>query len=238
LNIRQEVLEFLPDVVRGLYALIFLVAGLVGSSAGPLLSVGSTNGAPGATVNVAINYITDGTITGLNFDLLFSTNYLQTGTPVAGNAIPNPFFGFNTIAPGQLRILSIAFPTAVSSNGVVTYIPFVIASNAPDQLETLTFTNVAATDAGGNGVALPSANGVLAIVTPPQITGISSAGGVVHLTLTANASHQYQVQAATNLSAPQWITFTNLLTGPNPVFDDVSASNLPARFYRALIAPF
>ncbi len=237
MKFRRDVLKFRTIVVRALLALIFLFAGLAGSSAGPLLSVGPATGAPGSTVNVAVNFITDGTITGLNFDLLFSTNFLQTGTPVAGNAIPNPFFGYNTIAPGQLRILSIAFPTAVSSNGVVAVIPFIIATNAPDQLETLTFANVAATDAAANNVPLPTTNGALAIVTPPKITGISSARGVIHLTLGANASHQYQVQAATNLSAPQWMTFTNLLTGPNPVFDDTSASNLPMRFYRALIAP-
>ena len=225
------------NVIRSSCVVLLLFEGYATSSAGPLLSVGSTNGAPGATVIVPINFITDGTITGLNFDLLFGTNYLQTGTPTVGNAIPNPLFGYNLIAPGQLRILSIAFPTAVSSNGVIAYIPFIIASNAPDGVESLTFTNVAATDAAADNVPLPTNNGTLSIITPPRIAGISASNGVVQIALAANASYRYQIQAATNLATPQWLTLTDVLSGPNPVFADTNAVSFPVRFYRAFIAP-
>jgi hypothetical protein len=206
--------------------------------ASPLLSVVSTRGVPGGTVNVAINYTTDTNLTGLQFDLLFNTNYLQWGPPVRGDALSDQFLlGTNLIAPGQFRILVISSIRTPMSNGVVVYMPFTIASNAPDHDESLTFTNVSATDAAAEEVALPSTNGVLAVVVPPQISGfMPTSGGVMHLALAGSPGRNYIIQATTNLAAPQWLSFTNVLAGGNPVFDDATTSNFPVRFYRALVA--
>ena len=204
----------------------------------PLLSVGSTQGVPGSTVNVAINYTSDTNLTGMNFDLLFNTNYLQWEPVVRGNIPLDQFLlGTNLIAPGQFRVLIISSMRMPMSNGIVLYMPFTIASNAPDHDEPLTFTNVAATDAAAEEVALPTTNGVLAVVVPPQITGITPANsGRMHLALAGSPSRNYIIQATTNLAAPQWLSFSNVLAGSNSVFDDTTASNFPARFYRALVS--
>ena len=213
------------------------------ASAQSLLSVGSTQGLPGDTVNVTINFTGNSTtsptnITGMNFDLLFNTNYLQAGTPTVGDAIPNPFFGFNLIAPGDMRVLSLAFPTAPASNGVVAFIPFTIAPNAPGHDEPLVLTNIAATDANGIQEVLSPSNGVLSIIGPPLITQIiPTNGGAIHLVLSGRPTRNYFIQAATNLAAPQWQPFTNLVSGSNGVFEDVTATNFPTRFYRAQLAP-
>lgn len=206
--------------------------------AAPLLSVVSTQGIPGSTVNVAINYTTDTNLTGMNFDLLFSTNYLQWEPVIRGNIPPDQFLlGTNLIAPGQFRVLVISSMRMPICNGIVLYMRFTIASNSPDHNEPLTFTNVAATDAAAEEVALPTNNGVLAVVVPPQISGITPTdGGVMHLALTGSSGRNYVIQATTNLTAPQWLSFSNVLSGGNPVFDDATATNFPVRFYRAQVA--
>jgi hypothetical protein len=176
-------------------------------------------------------------VTGLQFDLLFNTNYLQLGPLVRGNALSDQFLGTNLIAPGQFRVLAISFINTPISNGVFVYMPFTIASNSPDHDEPLVFTNGFATDARAEAVALASSNGVLAVVVPPRISGITPTNGrAMHLALTGSPGRNYIIQAATNLAAPQWLSFTNVLTGGNPIFNDITASNFPVRFYRALIA--
>ena len=207
------------------------------AAAMPLLSVGSTQGIPGSTANVAINFTTDTNVTGVQFDLLFNTNYLQLGQLIRGNALSDQFLGTNLIAPGQFRVLAISFIDTPISNGVIVYMPFTIASNAPDHDEPLTFTNVFATDALAESVALSLSNGVLAVVVPPRISAIAPTnGGGMRLVLAGSAGRNYVIQAATNLAAPQWLPFTNILAGGSPVFDDVTASNSPLRFYRAQVA--
>jgi len=210
----------------------------VAAVASPLLSLVSTQGVPGSTVNVAINYSTDTNLTGIQFDLLFNTNDLQWGPPIRGNALSDQFLGTNLIAPGQFRILAISFVDTPISNGVFVYMPFTIATNAPDHDEPLTFTNVSATDAAAEAVTLPTTNGVLAVIVPPRISGITPTnGGVMHLALTGSPGRNYIIQAATNLTTPQWLSFSNVLSGGNPVFDDATISNVPVRLYRALVVP-
>lgn len=206
------------------------------SVAEPTLSVVSTRAVPGSTANVAISFTTDTNVTGLQFDLLFDTNYLQLGPVVSGSAASGQFFGTNLIAPGQFRVLTISFTDTPMSNGVVAYMPFFIATNAPDHDESLTFTNVFATDAAGDAVAMFSSNGVLAVVVPPLISAITPTnGGVMQLTLAGSPGRNYLIQATANLAAPQWLSFSNLVSGSNPIFDDVTAPNFPVRFYRALV---
>jgi hypothetical protein len=46
----------------------------------------------------------------------------------------------------------------------------------------------------------------------------------------------YIIQATTNPAAPQWLSFSNVVAGGNPVFDDATSPNFPVRFYRAQVA--
>jgi hypothetical protein len=118
----------------------------------------------------------------------------------------------------------------------VVYMPFTIATNSPDHDEPLMFTNVAATDAAGVGVFLPATNGVLSVIVPPRVSIARTNGGIMQLAFNGSTNRNYLVQAATNLAAPQWLAFTNVVAGTNAVFDDVTASNFPVRFYRVQVA--
>ena len=122
------------------------------------------------------------------------------------------------------------------TNGVMVYMPFTISSNAPDHDEPLTFTNMSATDENGLAVALLATNGVLSVVVPPRVSAITRTNVGVRLTLVGSAGRNYTFQAATTLVSPQWLAFTNVV-GSNGVFVDVTASNFPARFYRAVVSP-
>lgn len=203
--------------------------------AAPLLFMVSTQGVPGSTVTVAIDYTSDTNLTGLNFDLLFKTNFLQLGSVTLGNPLPGGIYGTNLIAPGQFRVLVLSAFGTFLSNGPVVYMPFTIAANSPDHDEPLMFTNVAATDAVGVGVALPVTNGFLSIIVPPQVGITLTNNGAIQLAFTSNTNRNYTIQAATNPDAPQWSSFTNVVSGSNPVFDDWTASNYPARFYRVQV---
>ena len=205
----------------------------------PTLSIGSTQGVPGATVPVAINYTTDTNAPALQFDLWFGTNYLQWGGVIPGNALSDHLVATNIISPGVLRVLILSFSNTAISNGVLVTVPFLIASNSPDHDEFLTFSNVLVVDPQAEVVPSASTNGVLSILVPPQFTSVTSAaGGAVHLQLTATAGRTYVIQAATNIDLPQWQPiYTNIPGGAAFGFDDPLASAFPARFYRVLASP-
>ncbi len=224
-------------LVRLLQALSLGILISVPAKAVPLLSVVSTQGVPGSTATIAINYASNTNITGLNFDLLYNTNYLQLGAVTQGNPLPGGIYGTNLIAPGQFRVLVLSGFGTFLSNGPVVYMPFTIATNSPDHEEPLVFTNVAATDAAGVGMALPTTNGVLSVIVPPRVSIKLTSGGIRQLAFSASTNRSYAVQSATNLAAPQWLAFTNVISGSDPVFDDMTATNFPVRFYRVLVAP-
>lgn len=203
----------------------------------PLLSVVSGMGVPGSTVNIAINYVAKTNVSELQFDLLFNTDYLILGSPTLGNALSDHVLLTSVIAPGTLHASARSASHTPITNGVVAYIPFTIPVGTPDHDESLLLTSVLATNAVGNSVSLLSSNGVLAVVFPPQISAIARTdAGKARLTLTGTTGRRYMIQAATNLAAPEWLSFPNVLTGPNPSFEDALAPNFPLRFYRVVVA--
>ena len=217
-----------------------LLAGSGILSADPTLSVGSTVGVPGSTVQVAINYTTDTNAPSLQFDLVYSTNYLSSGEPVAGNGLSDHLIGSNEVSPGLRRVLIFSFSNAPITNGVLVFVPFTIATNVPDQDEPLVLTNVVVSSADAQVVPASATNGTLAIaVLPPQFSSIAPTnGGVIHLQLAGTAGRSYSIQATTNLQSPQWTTLqTGVATNGVLEFDDVSAGLFPRRFYRALVVP-
>jgi Cohesin domain len=226
--------KFLLSVVLALLA----GSGIV--SANPMLSVGSTAGVSGSTVQVAINYTTDTNAPSLQFDLVYSTNYLSSGEPVAGNALSDHLIGSSESSPGLRRVLIFSFSNAPITNGVLVFVPFTIATNAPDQDEPLVLTNVVVASADAQVVPASATNGTLAIaVLPPQFSSIAPTnGGVIHLQLAVTAGRSYSIQATTNLQSPQWTTLeTGVVTNGVLEFDDVSAGTFSRRFYRALVVP-
>src|SRR5271165_2089550 len=89
-----------------LAAMGLLLFGMRPARALPSMSLGTTAGAPGATVSVPVNVTIDTNVVSLQFDLWYSTNYLTNGAPVGGNALSDQQIYYAPIAPGALRVLA------------------------------------------------------------------------------------------------------------------------------------
>ncbi len=200
-----------------------------------MLSVGSTAGAPGTTVQVAINYTTDTNAPSLQFDLKYETNFLTNGAPVGGSALADQEIYYNEVSPGDLRVLLLSFSNSPLTNGVLVYVPFIISTNAPDEDETLVLTNVVVSSPQGTQIPAGASNGVLSIAVPPQFTSVfATNNGGIYVQLSATTGRSYVIEAATNLSSSQWTPLaTNVAVNGLVDFDDTSAGSFPSRFYRA-----
>jgi hypothetical protein len=208
--------------------------------ASPAVSVGSTVGVPGITVPVPVNFTTDTNVPSLQFDLHYATNYLAPGAPVGGSALADQqIYYTNGVLPGVYRVLMFSFSNSPLTNGVLVYVPFGIATNAPDHDELLSLSNVVLSNPQGYAVPANASGGVLAIATPPRFRSIVRAnGGLIHLELLGASGRTYVLQAATNLPPPQWTAIqTNLATNGVRDFDDSSSAGAPMRFYRAMVVP-
>jgi Cohesin domain len=213
-----------------------LLSGAAGALAEPTLSLDNTAAPPGATNLVPVNITVDTNVVSFQFDLWYSTNYLTPGAPIGGDALSDQGLYYNVVSPGQYRVLAVSFTDTPLTNGVAVYVPFTIASNAPDHDEPLMLSNVVFVSAQAFSVPVNvNSNAILSITVPPRFTAIFPTNGDgVHLELTGTPGRTYVIQAAANLSEPQWtplVTNTNI-SGILP-FDDVSAGIFPVRFYRA-----
>jgi hypothetical protein len=222
-----------------LMALLAPVAGPGCLSASPALSIGSTAGGPGTTVPVPVNFTTDTNVPSLQFDLHYATNYLAPGAPVRGSALADQLIYYtNGVLPGVYRVLMFSFSNAPLTNGVLVYVPFVIATNAPDHDEFLSLSNVVLSNPQGFAVPENASGGVLAITTAPRFSSVGRTNGsVIHLELLGASGRAYVLQTATNLPSPQWTALqTNVAANGILEFDDPSAS-APFRLYRAMVVP-
>ena len=215
-----------------------LLLGTGGAPAMPSMSVGTTAGAPGTTNPVPVNVTIDANVVAFQFDLLYATNYLTPGTPVGGSALADQQLGSAVVSPGLIRVLGYSFSNSPITNGVLAYVPFSIAANAPDHDEMLVLSNVLLVSAQLFVVpATVNSNAVLSVTVPPQFSAIyPTNAGAMHLELTGTTGRVYIIQAATNLAFEQWSPLaTNTDAAGVLPFDDVSAGTAPNRFYRALV---
>lgn len=217
-----------------------LLAVLAGSgwvAAAPVLSVNPTAGIPGSTVPVAVSYTTDTNAPSLQFDLVYATNYLATGTPAGGDALSDHQIASSEPAPGVRRVLIFSFSNTPLTNGVLAYVPFMLASNAPDHDELLTLSNVLVVNTQANVVPAYSSNGVLAVAEPPLVTALVRTNGAIHLRVLGTTGRGYRLEAETNLASPGWTALaTNIATNGMTEFDDTAATGFSSRFYRAALA--
>jgi hypothetical protein len=206
-------------------------------SSAPLLWVQSPIEAPGNTVPVAVNYTTDTNAPSLQFDLVYATNYLSSGTPVGGNALSDHQVASAEPSPGVRRVLIFSFSNSPITNGVLVFVPFTAATNSPDHDELLTLTNVVIASTNADQVPANATGGTLAIAVPPRFISIAPTnGGAMHLQLSGTPGRNYVISASTNLNAPSWIGLeTNVATAGVLDFEDPSASSFSSRFYRASV---
>ena len=202
----------------------------------PTMSIGPTSGAPGAIASVPVSVTIDTNVVSFQFDLLYATNYLTPGAPVGGNALADQQLASAVVSPGVFRVLGFSFSNSPITNGVLAYVPFAIAGNAPDHDEGLVLSNALLVSAQASVVPFTlNSNAILSITVPPHFSAIyPTNAGARHLELTGTTGRVYVVQSATNLVSPQWIPLTTNTDVTGVLrFDDVSASNFPHRFYRA-----
>lgn len=203
----------------------------------PTLSVGTTAGAPGTTNLVPVNVTIDTNVVSFQFDLLYATNDLTPGPPIGGSALADQQLTNAVVTPGVFRVLGFSFSNSPITNGVLAYVPFTIAANAPDHDETLILSNMLLVNAQAFVVPVTvNSNAILSVTVPPQFSAIfPTNAGALHLELAGTTGRVYVIQATTNLAVPQWSPLaTNTdVTGVLP-FDDVTAGAFPDRLYRAV----
>jgi len=208
-------------------------------SASPSLSVGFSVGTPGTTVQVAVNYTTDTNAATLNFDLVYDTNYLASGTPVRGNALSDHLVASSEPWPGVRRVLIFSAANSRITNGVLVHVPFTIVGNAPDHDEVMAFSDVVVANLQAEAVPVKTTNGVLAVAALPRFVSISpTTGGAIHLELIGPPGRRFLIEGTRTVGQPSWTPLhTNVATGGLLKFDDLGAAVLPSRFYRAQVLP-
>ena len=209
------------------------------SAAAPSLSVRSVAGAPGATVLVAINYTSHTNAPTLQFDLLYSTTYLASSDPIRGNALSDHSVASAEPSPGVRRVVIFSGSNRPITNGVLVYVPFTLAANAPDHDEPLRLSNVVVVNPQADLVPSNTTDGILAVAVPPRFSSIyRTKDGTIHLQLAGSPGRRYSIESTRAVGQAQWLPlYTNVASDGVLVFDDAGTAGLPSRFYRALVVP-
>lgn len=220
--------------------LFALLVARVDSRAAPSLWVGSTNTLAGTTVAVTLNSLLDTNVPHLQFDITYETNFLSCATPVAGPALADQVIITSESPPGVRHINLFSFSNSPVTNGVLVFLPFTAAPNAPDRYTAVALTNVALYNVQQQLLPQPTwTNGILEIMDPPQFTTLGRmAGGGVRVQAVSPPGHVLIIETTSSPFQKPW---TPLLTNRPPLgitsFDDPTAAKLPGRFYRAILVP-
>ena len=213
---------------------------IVAAMAAPGLWVGPANGFPGTTTTVSINLLTDTNVPQLQFDLRFETNFLSSGTPIAGPALADQLILSSEPVPGVRRVQLFSLSNSPMTNGTLVTIPFTITTNALERYTGLVLTNLTLYNSLQQLIPLVLwTNGTLEILTAPSFTSIQRiTGGIVKLQVASPPSHFCVIQATTNVVQGSWLP---VYTNQSPVgvfsFEDFAAAKWPRRFYRAVLVP-
>ena len=139
------------------------------------VSVDSVFVAPGRTVQIPVMLSTDTNVTSLQFDMVYATNHLAIGDIVAGAAVIDPLeiVSSTEISPGVCRVVVASFLKVPVTNGVLAYIPFTVAANAPREAESLQLTNMAFLTPQATRAAVCAVSGAVSIVAPPRFNTVN-----------------------------------------------------------------
>jgi hypothetical protein len=212
---------------------------LLAALAAPSLSVGNSFGMAGGTASAAISLVTDTNVPQLQFDIRFESNFLSSGTPLAGPALTDQIVLTSQPSPGVRRVQLVSLFNSPMNNGVLVTLPFTIATNAPARYTGLVLTNVTLTNSLHQLIPLVTwTNGALEILAPPMFTSIQRvSGGSVRIGLASAPSHICVIEATTDVEQGLWLpVYTNRVPVGSFSFTD-SAAKLPRRFYRAILQP-
>ncbi len=211
--------------------------------AGAELSVGVTNGTPGQTVLVPINFASSDAAVAVQLEVRFDGAKLVSGAATGGNALNQHLVASAAPANGTRRLVIYSLSNSPLKNGVLVNLPFTILSTAAEGVASISITNALLVNTNGAQIApVNLTSGSLAIIrsTPAMPARLGSLvrarDGRVQLQLIGTAGRSYVIQASTNLV--QWIPLsTNAVAGGSVDFVDTTAVDLKQRFYRAILAP-
>jgi hypothetical protein len=136
----------------------------------PALAVGSGSGAPGDVVQIPITFVSDGSVTTQQLDLLFNASQLSAGTPTAGGALGTTH-GLETAQPqaGVLRIVvTPPLDNASLTSGTLAIIPFTINAAAINGNEMLMLSNSVMADGAAVEVVPDTLDSGLITITGAQ----------------------------------------------------------------------
>ncbi len=213
---------------------ILLVAGICSSFGAPQLSVGNTNGVPGAAVSVASRIAGDTNIVAAQYDIVFNPATLNSTDATAMGAQPNHLVASALLNQSTRRVVLYSPANAALTNGVLANLVFSIASNAPPGVSSVLITNAILANAQGNQVqpAGLASGFVLSLAAPARFGSIFlSTNGAVQFQVFGSISQAYVIQASTNLQ--QWINVsTNTSLNGEIDFTDSNSGRFGYRFYR------
>jgi hypothetical protein len=208
-----------------------------GATAGPAVFVSPRAAPPGAVAAVAVNLAN---VVKLQFDLTYAPDWLTSGTPTGGGALADQVILTGQPSPGVRRVQLVSLSNSPMTSGVLVFIPFSIATNAPDQDVALTLTNVSLYNAQNQQITPAGlTNGVLKIEVPPRFISIvrSSTHGA-YLELSASTNRSYILQCAPDPLGGAWVILsTNQSVTGVISLDDPEIPAHARRFYRAEVAP-
>lgn len=194
----------------------------------------------GGTANATVNLVTDTNVPQLQFDIRFESNFLSSGSPVAGPALADQIILSSQPSPGVRRVQLFSLFDSPMTNGVLVTLPFNIATNASERYTGLVLTNVTLTNSLHQLIPLvTSTNGILEILTPPTFISIQRvSGGSLRIGLASPPSHTCVIEATTNVAQGPWLpVYTNRVPTGTFSFTDSTTAKLQRRFYRAFLNP-
>lgn len=216
-------------------ALVFLklavpVAAQTTNTTAASFSAGLVRGFPGRTVDVPLTLRHTGTVSAVQFDLVYPSAKLTAGALQSATQQTNLVVRSRQMSPGLYRVLAYTKDRVVArTNTTFGQLPFSVPAGDFTGGGRITISNALASSTVATAVTpLKLVNG--GVLLSPVFPGDD---GVVDLFLTVQSNLTYVIQASDDLI--QWVNLsTNFALLDYIVFTDAAAVGHPMRFYRAV----
>ncbi len=150
-----------------LVSFALLSALIVGRLSAQELSIDTGFGNPGETVIMAVSYVSEGSVVGIQFVLTYDPSLLSPGDAIAGSALSDHVVDSRVDAPGSLRVAIHSPTNAIIADGGLLMLALSVDSEAAYGFTALTLQEEILGD--GQALAVPAesvASGGVEIVPP------------------------------------------------------------------------
>ncbi len=135
--------------------------------AAPDLQAGTAAAEPGQEVLIPVDFVADGSVVALQFDLTFNSNVLNITNVGSGSALVDHVFDWQLVAPGNLRVVITTSTLATLNSGSLANITFRIDDAALEGTEPLILQQLVMAES--TALAVPPTgvqNGSITILAP------------------------------------------------------------------------